>query len=83
MGIIKNSKNSKANNICLYEKQLNSLYLKFQSLKASFEKIIDIIKPFMDYKRNYTLEEVVENSLLNERTKKSTMSLINKYKDYC
>jgi hypothetical protein len=29
------------------------------------------------------LKECVQNSLLNEKTKKSTLSLIRKYENYC
>ena len=66
----------------LYQKQLNSVTLQYQTLKGVFDKIVNVIRPYLDYKQNYTLEEVVENSLLNNKTKKSTISLISQYKKY-
>jgi len=81
--IINSSKKNNNNAIELYERQLNTLSLEYQKLKGILEKIVDIIKPYLDYKHNYTLEEVVNNSLLDDKTKKSTLSLIKKYKTYC
>jgi integrase len=69
--------------LSLYENQLNSLSLQFQELKGCFNKIIDILNPFINTKKNYSLQECVQNSLLNEKTKKSTLSLIRKYENYC
>jgi integrase len=66
----------------LYQKQLNSLNLEYQSLKSCLEKIIDIIKPFIGNKQNYSLEEVVEKSFLNIKTKNYVLSLIKKYTEY-
>ena len=69
--------------LSLYENQLNSLSLQFQELKGCVNKIIDILNPFINAKKNYSLQECVQNSLLNEKTKKSTLSLIRKYENYC
>ena len=76
----------KSNNIDLlekYAKQLNSVTLELQTLKGCFQKIADIMRPYIDYKTIYSLDEVIENSLLNPKTKRSTLSLIKKYQEYC
>ena len=57
--------------------------IKYNELKAVFEKIINIVQPFLNNKKILTLEEVVNNSLLNEKTKKSTLSFIHKYTEFC
>lgn len=80
---IKSIKEEKSNLIFLYEKQLNELTIKYNELRAVFDKIINIVQPFLNDKKILTLEEVVNNSLLNEKTKKSTLSFIHKYTDYC
>lgn len=67
----------------LYEKQLNNLTIQYQSLKGCFDKIVEIISPFLNNKTYYSLEDVVDNSLLNPSTKKATLSLIKKYTNYC
>ena len=76
----------KSNNIVLlekYAKQLNSVTLELQTLKGCFQKIADIMRPYIDYKTIYSLDEVIKNSLLNPKTKRSTLSLIKKYQEYC
>lgn len=83
LNLINKIKQNNDNIIGFYQKQLNTVTLEYQTLKGVFEKIVDIVKPYLEYKHNYSLDEVVENSLLNEKTKKSTMSLINQYKKYC
>ena len=83
LDLIHKMKHSNDNLIELYQKQLNTISLEYQTLKGLFQKIVDIVKPYLDFKHNYSLDEVVENSLLNNKTKKSTMSLINQYKKYC
>ena len=80
---IKSSKTEDGIQLSLYENQLNILTLKFQELKGCIDKIIDIINPFISSKKNYSLQECVQNSLLNEKTKTSTLSLIRKYEEYC
>ena len=82
LNLINKIKQNNDNIIGFYQKQLNTVTLEYQTLKGVFEKIVDIVKPYLEYKHNYSLDEVVENSLLNEKTKKSTMSLINQYKKY-
>ena len=66
-----------------YTKQLNSVTWELQTLKWCFQRITEAMRPYIDYKPVYTLEEVVENSLLNPKTKKSTLSLMKKYQEYC
>lgn len=83
LDLINFTKQKDNNLIAFYEKQLNTVTLEYQTLKGIFEKIVDIIRPYLNCQRNYTFDEVVENSLLNEKTKKSTLSLIRQYKDYC
>ena len=80
--IIKTKKSNTETNLSLYQKQINSLNLQFQLIKSVLEKIIDIIKPFLENKQTYTLEEVVQKSFLNNKTKSSVLSLIKKYSEY-
>ena len=79
---IKAKKSSTESNLSLYQKQINFLNLLFQSIKSVLEKIIDIIKPFLENKQTYTLEEVIQKSFLNNKTKSSVLSLIKKYREY-
>ena len=44
---------------------------------------MDILNPFLKNKEPLSLEECVNRSFLNKKTKKSTLSLINKYTNYC
>ena len=83
LNLLHKMKHNNDNLIELYQKQLNTISLEYQTLKGLFQKIVDIVKPYLDFKHNYSLEEVVQNSLLNNKTKKSTMSLINQYKKFC
>ena len=54
--------------------------IRISNIKRYISKNCDIIKPYQDYKHNYTL---VNNSVLNDKIKKSTFSLIKNYKSYC
>ena len=56
--------------------------IRISNIKRYISKNCDIIKPYLDYKHNYTLEELVYNSVLNDKIKKSTFSLIKNYKSY-
>ena len=80
--LINSRKKTTESNLNLYQKQINNLNQQFQSTKSILEKIIDIIHPFIENKQTYSLEEVVQNSFLNNKTKKSVLSLINKYTEY-
>ena len=80
---IKLNKDKTEKLICSYQQQINSLSAQYNQLKAIFDKILNIVQPFINDRKIFSLEEVVDNSLLNSRTKKSTISLINKYSNYC
>lgn len=69
--------------LLFYDKQINSLTQQFLSLKTSITKIIEILNPFLVKQEPLSLEECVEKSFLNKKTKRSTLSLIKKYKTYC
>ena len=43
--------------LSLSENQLNSLSLQFQELNGRIIKIIDILNPFINAKKNYSLQE--------------------------
>ena len=65
--------------LLFYDKQINSLTQQFLSLKTSITKIIEILNPFLVKQEPLSLEECVEKSFLNKKTKRSTLSLIKKY----
>ena len=67
MEIIKTKKCKTESNFSLYLKQINSLNLQPQSIKSVLEKIIDLIKPFLENKQIFTLEEVIQKSFLNNK----------------
>lgn len=80
---INKNKNIKESSLKLYETQINTLTSKYNALKSCIFQILDIIEPFKIDKKIITLEECVEKSFLNTKTKNSTLSLIRKYSKYC
>lgn len=80
---IKKNKIIKETSLKAYETQINNLTSRYNELKACIIKISDIIEPFKIDKKILTLEECVEKSLLNTKTKNSTLSLIRQYSKYC
>ena len=76
-------KNDRENSIDYYKTQINSLSQKFLMFQSCIKQIIDIINPFIKYEEPLTLEECVNKSFLNSKTKSSTLSLLKKYKNFC
>ena len=81
--LIKSKKNDRENSIDYYKTQINSLSQKFLSFQSCIKQIIDIINPFIKHEEPLTLEECVNKSFLNSKTKSSTLSLLKKYKNFC
>ena len=65
----KKNKIIKDTSLNLYETQINNLTSKYNKLKGCIFKILDIIVPFKIDKKIITLEECVEKSFLNTKTK--------------
>lgn len=80
---IKLKKNDKENSIDYYKTQINSLTQKFLSFQSCIKQIIDIINPLIKHNEPLTLEECVNKSFLNFKTKSSTLSLIKRYINFC
>ena len=66
-----------------YVKQINSLTQQFLSLKICIKKILEILYPFSIEQEPLSLEECVQKSFLNKKTKRPALSLLKKYKTYC
>ena len=80
---IKSLKLNQKNDFDAFNRQINSLTQKCLSLQSSIKKIMDILHPYYKSEEPLSLEECVNKSFLNTKTKSSTFSLIKKHKKFC